>query len=54
MFRLPVTENALPDGCSREQPLHLEGIKKADFRQLLRYMNTRLAVAGKSGTTWLT
>jgi hypothetical protein len=38
MFRLPVAEDAIPDGCSDEQPLRLDGILKEDFRQLLRVM----------------
>lgn len=38
MFQFPVAEGAVPDGCSDEQPLRLDGIKKEDFRQLLRVM----------------
>jgi hypothetical protein len=42
MFCLPVPENMLPDGSRKEQPIHVEGIKKADFSPFLTFMNTRL------------
>jgi hypothetical protein len=35
MFQLPAPEGIPPDGSSDEQPLVLEGIRKADFRLLL-------------------
>jgi hypothetical protein len=38
MFRLPVPENVVPDGRSKDKPLHLEGIEKRDFKQLLKVM----------------
>jgi hypothetical protein len=38
MFRLPVPENTVPDGSSDEHPLRLDGVKKNDFRQLLKVM----------------
>jgi len=41
MFGLPIVKGAIPDGLSDEQPLHLEGIMKEDFRQLLRIMFPR-------------
>jgi len=41
MFMLPVVENAELDGCNKEQPLHLQGISKDEFRQLLKIMYPR-------------
>jgi hypothetical protein len=38
MFQLPVGNGVVADGSSDEQPLRLEGVKKEDFRQLLRIM----------------
>ncbi|KIM84445.1 hypothetical protein PILCRDRAFT_67743, partial [Piloderma croceum F 1598] len=38
MFSLPAPEGASYDGCSDEQPLFLEGVRKADFRRLLKAM----------------
>jgi len=38
MFELPVANDTVPDGLSDEQPLRLEGVSIADFRQLLRAM----------------
>jgi len=38
MFQLPVPKDVVPDGCSRENPLRLEGIAKEDFKQLLKIM----------------
>jgi len=38
MFELPVSNNTLPDGSSDEQPLRLEGVRKVDFKELLRAM----------------
>ena len=31
MFSLPAPEGTLYDGCSDEQPLFLEGVRKEDF-----------------------
>jgi hypothetical protein len=41
MFELPVATDTVPDGLSDEQPLQLEGVSEADFRQLLRLMFPR-------------
>jgi len=41
MFGLPVPENTVTDGSSDENPLRLDGVKKADFRQLLKVMFPR-------------
>jgi hypothetical protein len=41
MYQLPIAENTTPDGCSDEQPLRLDGVKKEDFRQLLRVLIPR-------------
>jgi len=38
MFQLPIPENVVPDGSSKENPLRLVGIEKNDFQQLLRVM----------------
>jgi hypothetical protein len=38
MFQLPVATGSVADGSSNEHPLQLEGVKKGDFRQLLRIM----------------
>ena len=38
MFSLPVPEGTSYDGCSDEQPLILEGVRKEDFRCLLKAM----------------
>jgi hypothetical protein len=54
MFRLPVVENAVPDGCSREQPLRLDGIGKADFKQLSKCLHPRSVFYVKHPTKQLT
>jgi len=41
MFRLPVPKNVVPEGRSKEKPLHLVGIGKNDFKQLLKVMYPR-------------
>jgi len=41
MFKLPQNPNIAVDGCSDDQPLRLEGVKREDFRQLLRVMYAR-------------
>jgi hypothetical protein len=38
MFQLPIPESDLPDGVTVEKPLRLEGIKKEDFRCLLKIL----------------
>jgi hypothetical protein len=38
MFLLPAPEGSLSDGSSDEQPLVLEGVRKAAFRRLLEAM----------------
>ncbi|KAH7928669.1 hypothetical protein BV22DRAFT_1126329 [Leucogyrophana mollusca] len=38
MFQLPAPEDTEPDGSSYEHPIHLDGIKKDDFRQLLKVL----------------
>jgi len=38
MFTLPVASEAIPDGSSDDQPLHLYGVLKEDFEQLARFM----------------
>src|ERR1700722_591921 len=54
MFRVPVVENAVPDGCSREQPLRLDGIEKADFKQLSKCLHPRSVFYVKHPTNQLT
>jgi hypothetical protein len=44
MFCLPVPENTVPDGSSKEQPIVLVGIQKVDFSPFLNFMNTRLVL----------
>lgn len=41
MFKLPQNPDTTADGLSDDQPLRLEGIKRDDFRQLLRVMYPR-------------
>jgi len=41
MFQLPVSEDAIADGTSDSHPLHLDGVNKDEFRQLLRVMHPR-------------
>ena len=44
MFKLPVPEGEAPDGYSDQQPLRLDGIKKEDFRLLLKVLMPRSAL----------
>ncbi|KDQ50885.1 hypothetical protein JAAARDRAFT_199588 [Jaapia argillacea MUCL 33604] len=41
MFSVPVPEGSPADGSSIDHPLRLEGVRKDDFRQLLRVMYPR-------------
>jgi hypothetical protein len=41
MLELPVVTDKVPDGSSDGQPLRLEGVNEADFRELLRVMFPR-------------
>jgi hypothetical protein len=38
MFQLPTPKDISHDGDSDEQPLFLEGVRKVDFRRLLKAM----------------
>jgi hypothetical protein len=38
MFQLPTPKYATPEGSSDQNPLFLDGIKKTDFRRLLKLM----------------
>ncbi|EGN92770.1 hypothetical protein SERLA73DRAFT_190623 [Serpula lacrymans var. lacrymans S7.3] len=38
MFQLPAPEGGVADGCDDDHPLHLEQIKKEDFKQFLRVL----------------
>jgi hypothetical protein len=42
MFSLPSPADGLSDGCSPEQPIQLEGIKKVEFAPFLNVMETKL------------
>jgi hypothetical protein len=44
MFGLPLSENVVPEGLARNNPIRLGGIEKSDFKQLIRFMNIRLVV----------
>lgn len=44
MFSLPVGAEGTADGSSRETPLHLDGINKDEFRQLLRVLYPRSVI----------
>lgn len=44
MFKLPAGEGNETDGSTDENPIRLDGIKKADFEQLLTVMYLRLVV----------
>ena len=46
MFLLPAPEGVSPDGCSDEQPLVLEGVRKADFRRLLEALKFPVSRSG--------
>jgi hypothetical protein len=48
MFSLFIGSNDAPDGSSEEQPLRLDGIQKADFTQLLRFMNQKSVMYANS------
>lgn len=41
MYMLPVAEGSVVDGSSDKHPLVLEGVKKAEFVQLLRVLYPR-------------
>jgi hypothetical protein len=41
MLQLPLPPGTIPDGCSDQKPLRLEGVDKGDFKQLLRVMYPR-------------
>jgi hypothetical protein len=47
MFGLPVPANTVTDGSGDENPLRLDGVKKDDFRQLLRVMFPRFVGLNK-------
>jgi hypothetical protein len=38
-------KNVVPEGLSKDRPIHLEDIKKSDFEQLWKFINTRFVVA---------
>ena len=43
MFQMPIAQDGTADGLTKEQPIRLDGIKRDDFRQLLRIMYPRWA-----------
>lgn len=41
MFQLPQNPDSIIEGETDEQPIRLDGIRKEDFKQLLRVMYAR-------------
>jgi hypothetical protein len=44
LFQLPVAQDLPIEGSSDQKPLHLEGVKEDDFRQLLKVMFPRYVI----------
>ena len=53
MLNLPVAEDSMPDGSSKEQPFRLEGIDIDDFKQLCKILCPMSAMTS-TGNKWLT